>query len=86
MAYIFLDESGDLGFKKSNSSNYFIVTFLFVESKRAIEKVVSLTHKSLKKIYCFHKITKPYTLFTSNHSGGPRIRKLLVSMIITNIY
>jgi hypothetical protein len=51
MAYIFLDESGDLGFKKENSSNYFIITFLFVENKRTIEKVVSLTHKSLKKIH-----------------------------------
>lgn len=68
MAYIFLDESGDLGFKKSNSSNYFIITFLFAENKRPIEKLVSSVHKSLKKVYkkrggilhCFRE--KPVTI------------------------
>lgn len=52
MAYIFLDESGDLGFnfKKKGTSNFFIVTFLFIDgSKRPIEKVVRKTHSELKK-------------------------------------
>lgn len=52
MAYIFLDESGDLGFnfKKKGTSKNFIVSFLFVpDSKKPIEKVVSKTHKELSK-------------------------------------
>lgn len=52
MAYIFLDESGDLGFnfKNKGTSKFFIVTFLFVEgSKNPIEKIVKKTHAELKK-------------------------------------
>lgn len=52
MAYIFLDESGDLGFnfKKKGTSKFFIVTFLFIEgSKNPIEKIVKKTHSELKK-------------------------------------
>lgn len=50
MAYIFLDESGDLGFdfKKKKTSKYFIVTCLFTESKAPIEKIVKKTHSELK--------------------------------------
>jgi len=44
MSYIFLDESGDLGFnfKKKGTSKKFIITFLFVpeSTKRGLEKVV----------------------------------------------
>ena len=52
MAYIFLDESGDLGFnfKKKGTSSIFVVTFLFIDdSKRPIEKLVSRTHSELSK-------------------------------------
>lgn len=55
MAYIFLDESGDLGFDpKKKSSKYFLVTFLFVENKGPLEKVIkkiarNLSKKELKK-------------------------------------
>lgn len=52
MAYIFLDESGDLGFnfKKKGTSKFFIVTFLFVEgSKSPIEKIIKKTHSELKE-------------------------------------
>jgi hypothetical protein len=69
MAYIFLDESGDLGFNKAKqrTSKYFIITFLFTEEKRPIEKVVRTTHASLKKqhkqkggtLHCYHE--KPAT-------------------------
>jgi undecaprenyl pyrophosphate synthase len=68
MAYIFLDESGDLGFdRKKRSSKYFIITFLFCNEKRPIEKIVKLAHSSLKKIHkqksgvlhCYHE--KPIT-------------------------
>lgn len=51
MAYIFLDESGDLGFDftKKKTSKYFLITCLFVKEKRPIEKIV-------KNIFsCFSK-------------------------------
>ena len=53
MAYIFLDESGDLGFnfKKKKTSKFFVVTCLFTENKRPIEKIVKKTHSELKKKY-----------------------------------
>ena len=69
MAYIFLDESGDLGFdfSKKRTSKFFIITFLFSSKKGPIEKVVSKTHGSLKKkhkkrggvLHCFQE--KPIT-------------------------
>jgi hypothetical protein len=52
MAYIFLDESGDLGFDftKKGTSQFFVITVLFVEdSKRTIEKIVKKTHSELSK-------------------------------------
>lgn len=46
MPYIFMDESGDLGFdfRKKGTSRNFIITFVFAPNKRALEKCV-------KKIY-----------------------------------
>jgi len=54
MPFIFLDESGDLGFnfKKSDTSKIFIVTLLFVdENKKTIEKIVKNTHAELKPLF-----------------------------------
>jgi len=36
MAYIFMDESGDLGFdfKKKKTSRYFVVTFLMIDDPK----------------------------------------------------
>ncbi len=51
MAYIFLDESGDLGFnfKKKRTSKYFVVTVLFVEHKRVVEKLIRKVHRGLRR-------------------------------------
>ncbi|HMO79133.1 MAG TPA: DUF3800 domain-containing protein [Candidatus Paceibacterota bacterium] len=51
MAYIFLDESGDLGFNftKRKTSKFFIVTFLFTKNKNELEKMVKKTFKSFSK-------------------------------------
>ena len=51
MAYIFLDESGDLGFnfKKKKTSKYFVVTFLFVREKVLLEKIVKEIFKGFSK-------------------------------------
>jgi hypothetical protein len=48
MAYIFLDESGDLGFKKS-SSKWFIFTVAMVSDPRSLARVVKKIWKTLKK-------------------------------------
>ena len=50
MAYIFLDESGDLGFTfGKKSSKYFVITFMFVENKGPIEKVIKKVARNLSK-------------------------------------
>ncbi len=56
MAYIFLDESGDLGFDltKRGTSKFFVITFLCCVKKGPIEKVIAQCHSELKKK---HKIT-----------------------------
>ena len=48
MAYIFLDESGDLGFKKS-SSKWFIFTIAIISEPRSLERVVKKIWRPLKK-------------------------------------
>ncbi len=48
MAFIFLDESGDLGFSKG-SSRWFLFTIVFCPNKRKLEKVIKKVHKSLRK-------------------------------------
>ena len=48
-----MDESGDLGFdfSKKGTSNYFLITFLFSNNKRDIEKCVKKVHADLRKKY-----------------------------------
>lgn len=48
MVYIFLDESGDLGFKKS-SSKWFLFTIAMTNDAYALERVVKRVWRSLKK-------------------------------------
>ncbi len=51
MAYIFMDESGDLGFnfRKKKTSKFFVITCLFIENKGLLEKIVKKTHSVLQK-------------------------------------
>jgi arsenate reductase-like glutaredoxin family protein len=53
MAFIFMDESGNLGFdfSKRGTTSYFLITFLFVPNKRTIEKCVRKVHTGLRKKY-----------------------------------
>lgn len=48
-----MDESGDLGFdfSKKGTSDYFLITFLFSDKKRDIEKCVKKAHAGLRKKY-----------------------------------
>lgn len=77
MAYIFMDESGDLGFnfKKKKTSQYFVITFIFTRDKGPLEKIV-------KKI--FRGFTKKEV---ENHNGvlhaykeSPKTRQKILSM------
>jgi len=74
MSYIFLDESGDLGFNfsKSKTSRFFIISVLFIHDKRPLEKVVKNTHSALKKV---HK-KRGGTLHSYKESPTTRIRLL----------
>ena len=49
--YIFLDESGDLGFetRKEGTSHNFIITFLITKDKRGIEKIVKKIFRNFSK-------------------------------------
>jgi len=49
MAYIFMDESGCLGFDftKSKTTEYFLITFLFSANNRPLEKIVKSVFKSM---------------------------------------
>lgn len=51
MSLIYLDESGDLGFDftKKGTSKFFILTFLFTENKKPIEKIIKKIHSGFKK-------------------------------------
>jgi len=50
VSFILLDESGDLGFKlDKGSSRFFVVTILFAQSKRPLEKIARTVHGSLRK-------------------------------------
>jgi len=60
MAYIFLDESGDLGFGR-HSSKWFLFTIAIVQDKRALERVVrkiwlplKKKHKRLGELHAYH--------------------------------
>ena len=48
MSYIFLDESGDMGFDftKKKTSQYFIITCLFSANNRPLQKIIKRTIKS----------------------------------------
>lgn len=51
MAYIFLDESGDLGFdfRKKKTSQYFVVTFIFSKDKKVLDRIVKKIFKGFTK-------------------------------------
>ena len=81
MAYIFLDESGDLGFdfKKKKTSKFFVITFLFAKDKKVVERMVKKIFKGFSR------------LEVKNHHGvlhaykeAPRTRQKLLNMVREN--
>ena len=51
MAYIYMDESGDLGFdfQRRRTSKFFVITLLFVKKRCPVEKIVRKVFDSLPK-------------------------------------
>jgi hypothetical protein len=51
MKYIFIDESGDLGFNfnQQKTSRYFIITALLIDKKNSIEKLIKKIFRSFSK-------------------------------------
>ena len=66
--YIFLDESGDLGFKKA-SSKWFLFTIAIVPEPRTLERVVKKVWRPLKK-----KHKKLGELHAYHADGATRMR------------
>ena len=87
MAYIFLDESGDLGFKET-SSKWFLFTIAITNNRRALEKVIKNARKGLLKkhkgvselhAYHTHEITRKKVL-----SGLSNIDDLKIFCTVLN--
>mgnify|MGYP001594878024 CR=1 FL=1 len=78
MAYIFMDESGNLGFdfKKKKTSRYFVIAFMLINRKEPIEKAV-------KKI--FRSFTPKERKFHHNtlhaYKETPKIRKRFLKVL-----
>lgn len=76
MTYIFLDESGDLGFKEQ-SSKWFLFTVVVIDNKRELEKIIKKVRKTLKKK---HKNLNELHSYHSDEITRKRILKKLAEL------
>lgn len=81
MAYIFLDESGDLGFKKT-SSKWFLFAIAIINKPRTLERIVKniwrqlkKKHKKLGELHAYHSdaATKTRILKRLNEVGDLKV-------------
>jgi len=87
MSYIFLDESGDLGFGK-RSSKWFLFTLVVVDDERVLERVVKKVwrairrkHKHVGELHASHEKSITRTRMLQMLSG---IENLKIMAIIFN--
>lgn len=73
MARIFLDESGDLGFK-ATSSKWFIFTIVLTDNHRKIEKIIKKVKGGLRKKY--KKVNELHAYHTQ-----PEVRKKILKLL-----
>jgi len=73
MIYIFLDESGDLGFSE-RSSRWFVLTIALTNNHRKVEKCVKKVHRGLKSKF---KKVKELHAYHSSEITRKRILKQL---------
>lgn len=76
MAYLFIDESGDLGFGK-RSSRWFVFTIILVSNKRPLEKVIKKARNSLIKN---HKNTTELHAYHADDVTRRRVLKNLADL------
>lgn len=77
MAYIFLDESGDLGFDPTKkNSKYFVITILATHDKKPIDKIIKKVHSKLKK-----KIKKLSGGVLHAYKEKPSTRKKILTLL-----
>lgn len=77
MAYIFIDESGDLGFnfKKKKTSQYFVIAFIFTKDKGPLEKIIKKVFKGFTK-----EEVKNHGGVLHAYKESPKTRQKLLSM------
>lgn len=77
MNYLFLDESGDLGFNpKKKNSKFFIITIIFTSDKKPLEKIVKRTHATLRK-----KVKRLSGGVLHSYKENPLTRRRLLKLI-----
>jgi len=97
MAYIFMDESGDLGFnfKKKKTSKYFVITCLFALNKRPLERIVknifkSFTKKEIKfhqgSLHCYKETAKIKNRVLAKLSELENVSVLLIYLNKKKVY
>ena len=74
MAYIYMDESGDLGFSnKIWSSKYFIITFLIAKNEKDLEIIM----KNIRKRAIWKWVKINWTFFHSNKESTNIVKRIL---------
>ena len=78
MAYIFMDESGDLGFneQKEKTSKNFIIAFLFSQNKNILDKIVKKVFNALPQ-----NIKKKHSGTFHCYKEQPNVRLKLLSLL-----
>ena len=83
MAYIYMDESGDLTFNwKVWTSKFFNITFLYVQNKRVADSVIKKLHQW--KLWRWEKITDNF--FHSCHERKETVLKWLQIISKKDLY
>jgi len=92
MAYIFLDESGDLGFKKT-SSKWFLFTIAMVSDPRSLERIVKKVwrplkkkHKRLGELHAYHANDITRRRMLKGLSEVPDLRVLCIILNKEKVY
>lgn len=74
MTYLFLDESGDLGFKYA-STRYFMISFVLTDDRRGLEKMVKRIFRGFSKTE-----KKSHGGVLHAYSETPQTRKKLLAL------
>ena len=80
MVYLYIDESGDLGFSKK-SSKWFLFTLVVTNEPRKLEKIIKRIRKTLKK-----KHKHEFSELHAYHADGVTRTRVLKSLAETDIF